>query len=277
MPNKKIVIILSFLILLFSTLFAAYYYLTHYPRLNAYHVTIDAKKLTDIQGGLSGLTWNPDTKTLFSVTDDPSSIIEISPEGTVLRTIKTDRSADLEAIEYMGDNRYFLSKEKLGELALVTINSQTKMLNISQAETYKPDIAAGKKNSGLEGLAWKADLEKMVTAQEKKPVRLYNILQNDETFRTHKSSLNDLMLSWYVKDISGMDFDSSTNNLYILSHESKTVIQVDGEHNLKFMPLTAGNSGLKDNIPQPEGIASDDAGNLYIVSEPNLFYKFSLR
>jgi uncharacterized protein YjiK len=32
---------------------------------------------------------------------------------------------------------------------------------------------------------------------------------------------------------------------------------------------------LKDDIPQPEGISMDSQDNIYLVSEPNLFYKFS--
>lgn len=277
MKNKKTVIALSIISLSLIFAFAIYYYLTNYPQLDNYHVTIDGQPVPNINGGLSGLTWNPDTQTLFAVTDAPSSVIELSPEGNILRTLKADKPADLEAIEYIGNNRYYLSQEKKGALAMVTIDKHTSRINISHAETYHPPMSSEKKNSGLEGLAWKPELEKMVAAQEKKPVRIYNVSHDGEEYKTHTSSLNDILLSWYIHDISGMDFDASTSRVYILSDESKKVITVNGDHKLRFMPLTAGHYGLHKDIPQPEGIATDNAGNLYIVSEPNLFYKFSPR
>ena len=43
---------------------------------------------------------------------------------------------------------------------------------------------------------------------------------------------------------------------------------------LGMMPLWAGLSGLDESIGQPEGVAIDAAGTLYIVAEPNLFYRF---
>ncbi|MCY1465245.1 SdiA-regulated [compost metagenome] len=33
-------------------------------------------------------------------------------------------------------------------------------------------------------------------------------------------------------------------------------------------------SELKHSAPQPEGVTLDKDGNLYVVSEPNLFYAF---
>ncbi|PDQ07840.1 hypothetical protein CJZ73_23850 [Salmonella enterica subsp. enterica serovar Enteritidis] len=43
----------------------------------------------------------------------------------------------------------------------------------------------------------------------------------------------------------------------------------------KVMSLRRGHCGLRRDIPQAEGIASDDRDTLWIVSEPNLFYRFT--
>jgi len=40
------------------------------------------------------------------------------------------------------------------------------------------------------------------------------------------------------------------------------------------MTLLGGFNGLKSTIPRAEGVAMDEAGVLYMVSEPDLFYRF---
>ncbi|WP_262234160.1 SdiA-regulated domain-containing protein, partial [Escherichia coli] len=64
-----------------------------YPQETEWHLTAE-KEITGINGGLSGLTWNPDSRTLFAVTDHPSSVVELDTEGNVLRVIPSDGDHD---------------------------------------------------------------------------------------------------------------------------------------------------------------------------------------
>lgn len=43
---------------------------------------------------------------------------------------------------------------------------------------------------------------------------------------------------------------------------------------VSFMTLLGGFNGLNNRVPRAEGVAMDDQGTLYIVSEPDLFYRF---
>ncbi|TNF04252.1 MAG: DNA-binding protein, partial [Gammaproteobacteria bacterium] len=43
---------------------------------------------------------------------------------------------------------------------------------------------------------------------------------------------------------------------------------------VSFRSLSMGFAGLKSSIRQAEGVTLDEEGNLFVVSEPNLFYRF---
>ena len=50
---------------------------------------------------VTALTYDPDRRSLFSVTNKPAKVIELSLQGDLLRTIDLEGFGDPEAIEYV--------------------------------------------------------------------------------------------------------------------------------------------------------------------------------
>jgi len=79
----------------------------------------------------------------------------------------------------------------------------------------------------------------------------------------------------FVRDLSSLQFDEQTGHLLALSDESRLVVELDADGQpLSTLSLLGGRNGLEKGVPQAEGVALDDHGRLYLVSEPNLFYVF---
>ena len=76
-------------------------------------------------------------------------------------------------------------------------------------------------------------------------------------------------------DLAAVEVDPRSGNLLLLGEEASVLYEYSRAGALlSVMPLWADMSGLTETIPQPEGLTMDPAGNIFIVSEPNLFYKF---
>ncbi|ENB3944758.1 YjiK family protein, partial [Escherichia coli] len=110
------------------------------------------KHIPGINGGLSGLTRNPDSETLFAVTDHPSSVVELDRDGNVLRVVPSVEDHDFEAIEYLGQNIYTLSRERERTLSTYRIDGDTLLLS-PPLYTLTLNINHNSDNARFEGLA----------------------------------------------------------------------------------------------------------------------------
>jgi len=79
-------------------------------KLNHYQVEIDAKPVEGVSD-LSGLTFNHQTNTLFSVLNSQPFIVELDTEGNLLRQIPVIGVRDLEGISHIEDDRYVVVDE----------------------------------------------------------------------------------------------------------------------------------------------------------------------
>jgi len=246
--------------------------------LGDYRVEIEAKPIGGISD-VSALTFDPDRRSLFSVTNKPAKVIEISLQGDLLRTIDLEGFGDPEAIEYVAPGTYVIADEREQRLVKVRIDDATRVLDAADFQQLSLGIGRNG-NKGFEGLAYDAKNQRLLVAKERDPVRIFEVLgfpHVDESkplaLQVNTDPKRDARL--FVRDLSSLDFDAATGHLLALSDESRLVIELNAEGKpISTLSLLPGQHGLQRSVPQAEGIATDDDGNLYLISEPNLFYVF---
>ncbi|MGV8918579.1 MAG: SdiA-regulated domain-containing protein [Pseudomonas sp.] len=243
-----------------------------------YRVVIEAQAIGGLQN-VSALSYDPDRKSLFTVTNKNAELIELDLQGRILRSIPLTGFGDAEAVEYISPGIYVISDEYQQRLIKVHVDDQTRFLDAADAEQLTVGLNAGS-NSGFEGLAYDNKGQRLFVAKERKPVQIIEIrgfpnasVDAPKVIEVSSDQKRDAGL--FVRDLSSVVFDENSGHLLALSEKSKRIIELNTEGRpISTVSLTKGSLGLRQSVPQAEGIAMDENGTLYIVSEPNLFYSF---
>ncbi|MFZ5934881.1 SdiA-regulated domain-containing protein [Pseudomonas sp. HS6-2] len=247
--------------------------------LDRYRVVVEAQPVEGLDDDLSALTYDPDRKTLFSVTNARSELIELSLDGRILRRVPLTGFGDPEAVEYVGPNSYVITDERQQRLIRVRLDDDTLFLDAADAEQLSLGIGLNG-NKGFEGLAYDSAGQRLFVAKERDPMLIYEVRgfpnQNPEQpYAVHVVQDRKRDSRLFVRDLSSLQFDERSGHLLALSDESRLVLELDVEGRpLSTLSLRKGYQGLKATVPQAEGIAMDETGTIYLVSEPNLFYVF---
>ena len=244
-----------------------------------YQVDIEAKVIEGLNDDVSALTYDPDRNSLFTVTNQKPQLIELSLEGELLRRIDLHGFGDAEAVEYISQGLYVITDERLQRLIKVRVDETTTELHADQAQQFSLGIGLNG-NKGFEGLAYDSVGQRLFVAKERDPIRIYEIHgfpQRDpqRPFAVHVVDDQQRDAGLFVRDLSSLQFDERSGHLLALSDESRLVLELNVEGKpISSLSLLRGRNGLKRGVPQGEGIAMDNQGVLYLVSEPNLFYRF---
>lgn len=227
---------------------------------------------------LSGITYHPQSKTFFIVSNSPPIVYSIDKSGSCLREIPLIRFEDTEGIVYLGGIMFAIVEERERRINIVEISDTTTTLDRSEVikslQIYmkKPD------NQGFEGIAYDGVKQRIYVINEKHSKQLIAIDGLVNKYKKVKITIDFRPLPRYLfmDDLSGLHFDTRTRHLLYVSDESKIVAEgsIYGEV-ISYMELRKRYSGLKDDVPKAEGITMDDDGNIYIISEPNLLYQFT--
>jgi uncharacterized protein YjiK len=260
---------------------------------STYRVTVEAMPIAGIKKQLSGLTYNPRTQTLFAVTNVPAVIVELSLDGRVLRRIPVENGGDIEDITYVGEQTFIVVEERQQQIYWVQIDDKTKRVDSVDAPRIILDLQ-WKKNRSFEGIWWDKSSQCLFVTREKSPLQVLAIsglasmsgLMPEESGAPKYKALNLQIREWlprqpyayFMRDLSAVSQHNATGHLLLLSDESKLIAEYDQQGRLAgIMPLWFNWHGLKRSIRRPEGLALTPNGTIFIVSEPNLFYRFEPR
>ncbi|WP_458131171.1 SdiA-regulated domain-containing protein [Pseudomonas sp. R3-41] len=238
-----------------------------------YRAVIDAKPLPGMEKDeASDVTYNPQTKTLFAVMGKNPFLVELTLQGDVLRKMPLVGWGNPEGVAFMENGLLAITDERKHLLSIVQVDADTRALNINDFPRY--DLGTSKnQNKGFEAIVWDPKNQQLVLGEERPPALFTwksdgsQLLKGDK--QIHVSNELDL------RNLSALAVDPRTGHMLVLSADSHLLLELDEEgEQVSFMTLLGGFNGLKDTIPRAEGVTIDEAGNLYMVSEPNLFYRF---
>lgn len=243
-----------------------------------YRVTVEAQVIDGLSDDVSALTYDPDRRSLFTVTNQRAELIELSLAGKILRRMPLTGFGDAEAVEYISPGIYVISDERAQRLFKVHVDDNTRWLDAADSEQLSLGLGLNG-NKGFEGLAYDSQGRRLFVAKERDPLRILEItgFPGDEqrlNLQVTDDQRRDRGL--FVRDLSSLQFDERSGHLLALSDESRLVIELDlAGRPISTLSLLRGMHGLKRSVPQAEGLAMDEQGTLYLVSEPNLFYVFA--
>jgi len=243
---------------------------------------VSTSTIGNIPNDLSGITYNSSTNTLFMVQNGDPTVYETDLFGNVLREVELKNFEDTEGIVHIGGTGFAVVEERRGKVVFFDIFSNTDRVNYNNTDKAQMPTALGPwgANVGLEGITYYPPTNKIFTVKEKTPKGYYSFTVPTSFPITLSTSNTDIVCDmtqnpFGLSDLSDIhhlglsgatDATTGTHTL-LLSHESRTLVEVDANCNeisrLDF-----------PYINQPEGITMDNNGTIYIVAEPNLFYVF---
>jgi uncharacterized protein YjiK len=248
--------------------------------LGRYRVDIDALPIEGIEDDLSALSYNRERNTLFGVLNGEPLIVELSLEGELLRQVFVEGVVDMEGLTHVQGDQYVIAEERTQRLVVLNIPDGVDRVSAQGAESLRIGMdEIG--NKGFEGLTWDHDAQRLLVVRERDPLRVLSIsgFVEADPSQPAQISISDyrqpLPADLPMRDLSSVLLDERTGHLLLLSDESRMVMEYDAQSRpVSVLGLWRGMGGLSATIPQAEGMTLDQHNRLYIVSEPNLFYRF---
>ncbi|AGI22101.1 SdiA-regulated domain-containing protein [Pseudomonas sp. MT3] len=246
-----------------------------------YKVVIDALPVKGIESDLSAISYDFDQDRLIAVTNAGAmKLAVLSKTGELLAQYPMNGFQDVEGVAYLGGGLVAVSDENLQQIDFFALPERPGQgIDARDAQSIALAINPSLHNKGFEGLTYDAGHDRLFIGKERGPRQIYEITGVRASL-AGKLQLKVIDHSAWVKrsvfgtDISDLHYDRKSGHLLVLSEESRLIMELDGQGGLVSFRSLGGFGDLEHGAPQAEGLSMDADGNLYVVSEPNLFYRF---
>ncbi|WP_407279399.1 SdiA-regulated domain-containing protein [Aromatoleum evansii] len=243
-------------------------------------VNVEAYPVAGVARNLSGLAWDAQRGHLWAVVNEPPQLLALDRDGDVLARHPLPGFNDVEGVAVLGDGRLLLAEERRQSLVVAPIPAASDAVLSRDGLPALTLALGGGDNAGIEGVAYDPARDRLFVVKEHSPRKLYEIRGLRASLAGHLEveviDREDWIRDKFVaRDFSSVEYDPRTGHLILLSDASKLALELDADGRyVGYQGLAAGFAGLAGSIPQAEGVTLDERGNLYVVSEPNLFYAF---
>lgn len=192
----------------------------------------------------SALSLNADTKSLWTVSDNNSTVYLISLTGKIISSFVLTDAQDLEGVEFVDDSTLAVVSEFSDEIIICSLQG---------VERSRQKINAKQNdNQGLEGIAFKKDSNSFCIINEKNPSLLIDL--SIDLLETHRTQITSM------SDISDIYYDNDEKITWLLSDEDHAIFRFNSEGVLI--------EELSLDVTKPEGLAYDKQNNfIYVVSD----------
>ena len=247
--------------------------------LTGYSTPERPKAISGIEGNLSGLAYDALQKRLWAVSNKPTALIALSIDGQLLATYPIKGMSDLDGVAWIGGNRVALVNGSRNRVAVTEVPTTPQTIDVTRAFSLVLRFGESEdSNHGFQGLGYDLKRDRLYIAKEHSPRALYRVSGLNYLQSADSRGLRIENVSHWLDDIpfatnlSSVEVDPTTGRIFLFSEESQVIVQLDGDSGEGRGMLSLSPKGATP-MPRPEGIATDEAGNLYIVSAPNLFYR----
>jgi len=247
-----------------------------------YRMDISGRAIDGVARDLSGLTYDAAHRRLLAVAQRPDRILALDLEGRLEAEYPVDNLSDPEAIAWLGGRRVAVADERDGRIVVLTLPARPGPVDADRAPSLQLNLGA-ERNNGLEGLGYDRKRDRLYIVKEHSPRRLYRVtglraLAREESGGHAPALRIEDLSAWlapaaFATDLASIEFDPLSGHLLLLSEESNMILEIDAEEGSPLSLRALGGIPGDGSVIQPEGLTIDERGTIYVVSEPNLFYR----